>query len=129
MSKKISTLSNLSQRVIVGVLGAAVFIGSICLSEWTYFLLFLGLTLLGIAEFYKMVRVQGIRANASRCSHAELDAMTEVDSGDPAALAIQYHELRARHPHLTVLGGCCGTDQRHIEAIARKCLSPSSMVA
>lgn len=63
MSKKISTLSNLSQRVIVGVLGAAVFVGSICFSEWTYFLLFLGLTLLGIAEFYKMVRVQGIRAN------------------------------------------------------------------
>ena len=63
MSKKISTLSNLSQRVIVGVLGAAVFIGSICFSEWTYFLLFLGLTLLGIAEFYRIVRVQGIHAN------------------------------------------------------------------
>lgn len=63
MSKKISTLSNLNQRVIVGVLGAAIFIGSICFSEWTYFLLFLGLTLLGIAEFYRIVRVQGIHAN------------------------------------------------------------------
>ncbi len=63
MSKNISTLSNLSQRVIVGVLGAAVFIGSICYSEWTYFLLFLGLTLLGIFEFYRIVRVQGIHAN------------------------------------------------------------------
>ncbi|MCJ8166861.1 phosphatidate cytidylyltransferase [Pontibacter sp. E15-1] len=63
MSKKISTLSNLSQRVIVGVLGAAVFIGSICFGAYTYFLLFLGLTLLGIAEFYRIVRVQGIHAN------------------------------------------------------------------
>ena len=63
MSKKISTLSNLNQRVIVGVLGAAIFIGGICFSEWTYFLLFLGLTLLGIAEFYRIVRVQGIHAN------------------------------------------------------------------
>ncbi|MFD2999734.1 phosphatidate cytidylyltransferase [Pontibacter toksunensis] len=63
MRKKVDTLSNLSQRIIVGVLGAAVFIGSICYSEWTFFLLFLGLTLLGIAEFYKMVHVQGIHAN------------------------------------------------------------------
>jgi phosphatidate cytidylyltransferase len=61
MSKKISTLSNLSQRIIVGVLGAAVFIGSIVFGEWTYFLLFLGLTLLGITEFYKLVQVQGIK--------------------------------------------------------------------
>lgn len=60
MSKKISTLSNLSQRIIVGVLGAAIFIGSILFGEWTYFLLFLGLTILGIAEFYKLVQVQGI---------------------------------------------------------------------
>lgn len=63
MSKKISTLSNLNQRIIVGVLGAAVFIGGIWYSEWTYFLLFLGLTLLGISEFYNLVRVQGIKPN------------------------------------------------------------------
>ncbi len=60
MSNKLSTLSNLSQRIIVGVLGAAVFIGSILFGEWTYFLLFFGLTLLGTAEFYKLVQVQGI---------------------------------------------------------------------
>ncbi|MHA6248713.1 phosphatidate cytidylyltransferase [Pontibacter sp. CAU 1760] len=63
MSNKISALSNLSQRVIVGVLGAAVFIGSIYYGQWTYFLLFMGLTLLGIGEFYRIVRVQGIHAN------------------------------------------------------------------
>ncbi|MBF9253203.1 phosphatidate cytidylyltransferase [Pontibacter sp. 172403-2] len=63
MSKHISTFSNLQQRTIIGVLGAAVFIGGIWFNEWTYFLLFLGLTLLGIAEFYRLVRVQGIRPN------------------------------------------------------------------
>ncbi|WP_299758882.1 phosphatidate cytidylyltransferase [uncultured Pontibacter sp.] len=63
MSKKLSTLSNLSQRIIVGVLGAALFIGSIWFSEWSYFLLFLGLTLLGISEFYTLVGVQGMRPN------------------------------------------------------------------
>ncbi|WP_299818713.1 phosphatidate cytidylyltransferase [uncultured Pontibacter sp.] len=60
MSKKLSTLSNLSQRIIVGVLGAAIFVGSILFGEWTYFILFLGLTLLGILEFYRLVQVQGI---------------------------------------------------------------------
>lgn len=68
-----------------------------------------------------VLRIQGIRANASRCSHAELDSMTEVDAGDPADLAQRYRALRARHPQIQVLGGCCGTDHRHIEAIAREC--------
>lgn len=66
-------------------------------------------------------RVRGIRANASRCSHAELDAMTELDEGDPEALARDYRALRDRHPQLTVLGGCCGTDHRHIAAVAEAC--------
>ncbi|MDX5423601.1 MAG: phosphatidate cytidylyltransferase [Hymenobacteraceae bacterium] len=63
MSNKLSTLSNLQQRIIVGLLGATVFIGGILFSEWTYFLLFLALTLLGIAEFYRLVAVQGIKPN------------------------------------------------------------------
>ena len=67
-------------------------------------------------------RIRGIRANASRCSHAELDAMTELDEGDPAELAALYHELRLATPHLNVLGGCCGTDLRHITAIAATCV-------
>ncbi|HYC96432.1 homocysteine S-methyltransferase family protein [Brevundimonas sp.] len=68
-------------------------------------------------------RVRGVRANASRCSHAELDAMTELDAGDPAELAAQHRELRRRFPGLTVLGGCCGTDLRHVTAIAEACLT------
>jgi S-methylmethionine-dependent homocysteine/selenocysteine methylase len=66
-------------------------------------------------------RLRGLRANASTLSHAELDAMTSLDSGDPIALAAAYRALVARLPQLTVLGGCCGTDCRHIAAIADCC--------
>ena len=68
-------------------------------------------------------RIKGIRANASRCSHAELDAMTELDSGDPRQLGQEYQALRTLAPHLTVLGGCCGTDHRHVAAIAEACMA------
>lgn len=71
-----------------------------------------------------LVRLRGLRANASRCSHAELDAMTSLDAGDPAALAAEYVALRPRLPQLAVLGGCCGTDARHIAAIAAACAAP-----
>ena len=64
----------------------------------------------------------GVRANASRCSHAELDAMTELDTGDIAELAALHRELRQRFPKINVLGGCCGTDLRHVTAIAEACL-------
>jgi homocysteine S-methyltransferase len=67
-------------------------------------------------------RIGGIRANASRCSHAELDAMTELDRGDPQELGRLYADLRSRLPWLSVLGGCCGTDVEHIAAIAEACI-------
>jgi homocysteine S-methyltransferase len=67
-------------------------------------------------------RIRGIRANASCCSHAELDAMSELDRGDGTELAAQHKELRQRFPHINVLGGCCGTDLLHITAIAEACL-------
>jgi homocysteine S-methyltransferase len=63
-------------------------------------------------------RIRGVRANASRRSHAELDAADELDSGDPAELAAGYAALRGRLPALSILGGCCGTDARHVAAIA-----------
>jgi S-methylmethionine-dependent homocysteine/selenocysteine methylase len=62
-------------------------------------------------------RIHGLRANASTKSHAELDESDELDEGDPAALAESYRDLESRLPQLTVLGGCCGTDHRHISAI------------
>jgi S-methylmethionine-dependent homocysteine/selenocysteine methylase len=62
-------------------------------------------------------RIEGIRANASALSHAELDESDELHDGDPDDLAERYAELRGRLPRLNVVGGCCGTDQRHIGAI------------
>lgn len=64
-------------------------------------------------------RIRGLRANASTRSHAELDASTELDSGDPEDLGRHYLRLRAPLSRLNVLGGCCGTDERHLRAIAR----------
>ncbi len=66
-------------------------------------------------------RWRGLRANASTMSHAELDAAEELDDGDPVDLAARYAALRADFPQLSVLGGCCGTDARHIDAIRRAC--------
>ncbi len=63
-------------------------------------------------------RVRGLRANASTKSHAELDEAEELDEGDPAELAAGYRELRTRLPNLNVVGGCCGTDHRHVDAIS-----------
>lgn len=64
-------------------------------------------------------RVRGLRANASRRSHAELDASTSLDIGDPAELGEQYAQLFKQLPALCVVGGCCGTDHRHVEHIGR----------
>jgi len=67
-------------------------------------------------------RIRGLRANASRRSHAELNESTELDVGDPVELGAQYAQLKAtRLPRLNVMGGCCGTDHRHVEEIAKAC--------
>ena len=71
-------------------------------------------------------RLRGLRANASTRSHAELDAAEDLDAGDPADLGKRYAALRRLMPGLTVLGGCCGTDIRHVEAISRACAPASS---
>lgn len=66
-------------------------------------------------------RLRGIRANASKRSHEELDAAPDLDDGDPVELGAQYAEIRRRFPAINVFGGCCGTDHRHIEQICRAC--------
>ena len=68
-------------------------------------------------------RVMGLRSNASRLSHAELDEAEELDTGNPEELALEYVALRERLLRLTVLGGCCGTDHRHVDAMSRAWLS------
>jgi S-methylmethionine-dependent homocysteine/selenocysteine methylase len=70
-------------------------------------------------------RVRGIRANASRKSHAELDDSTELDAGHPQELGEQYAELLLRFPRINVLGGCCGTDHRHVACISASCRGAS----
>jgi S-methylmethionine-dependent homocysteine/selenocysteine methylase len=62
-------------------------------------------------------RIAGLRANASTKSHAELDEATELDEGDPGTLGAEHRALRSALPRLAVLGGCCGTDQRHVGAV------------
>ena len=64
-------------------------------------------------------RVMGIRANASNKSHAELDESTTLDSGDSNDLAIWYRKLNLLLPNLRIYGGCCGTDESHVEAICK----------
>lgn len=69
-------------------------------------------------------RVRAFRANASALSHAQLDEAEELDDGDPEQLGREFAELLERAPQLRVLGGCCGTDDRHLRAIGAACASP-----
>lgn len=68
-------------------------------------------------------RICGIRANASRQSHAELDACEHLDDGNPDELGRLYHDLAKLLPNLSVIGGCCGTDHRHVHAMAGHALA------
>jgi len=63
-------------------------------------------------------RLRGVRANASRRSHTELDSATELDAGDPEELGRDYARLKSVLPNLCVVGGCCGTDHRHVAAMS-----------
>jgi S-methylmethionine-dependent homocysteine/selenocysteine methylase len=67
------------------------------------------------------LRIRGLRANASRRSHAELDEAIELDAGNPVELGEEYRALRSLLSNVIVVGGCCGTDHRHVEAIGHAC--------
>ncbi len=64
-------------------------------------------------------RIRGVRANASRLSHAELDEAEELDEGNPDEFGAEHGDLRTKLAHLNVFGGCCGTDHRHVENVAK----------
>jgi S-methylmethionine-dependent homocysteine/selenocysteine methylase len=66
-------------------------------------------------------RLRGLRANASKRSHAELNEAPDLDAGDPAELGRQYGALLRLYPGITIVGGCCGTDDRHIACIGSAC--------
>lgn len=74
-------------------------------------------------------RIHGVRANASTRSHAELDEATELDAGDPADLGRRYRNLTRLFPTMRILGGCCGTDHRHVAAICDDCVEPVAVSA
>ena len=74
-------------------------------------------------------RIRGLRANASRRSHAELDESTDLDAGNPIELGHQHVQLQAQLPKLSVVGGCCGTDHRHVQAMFESLLSTRSRSA
>ncbi len=67
-------------------------------------------------------RLRGLAANSSKRSHAELDSSPDLDIGNPVELGEDYRRLRAILPQLTILGGCCGTDHRHVEQICASCV-------
>ena len=68
-------------------------------------------------------RIKGLRANASEKSHQELDCLHCLDRGDPQALGKAYQGILGEYKDMNILGGCCGTDLEHIEAICRHCVS------
>ncbi len=72
-------------------------------------------------------RIGGLRANASTMSHQQLDESETLDDGDPADLGQRYRQLTRRMPQLRVLGGCCGTDHRHVAAICAACVPTAAM--
>ncbi len=76
-----------------------------------------------------MQRLRGLRANASRLSHAALDAAEELDTGDPQEFGQLHGELRRRFGHLNVFGGCCGTDDSHVAAVTEAVTETGQAVA
>jgi homocysteine S-methyltransferase len=62
-------------------------------------------------------RIVGIRPNASSKSHAELDEAEALDEGDPQSLAADQARVSELLPNLTIVGGCCGTDARHVASL------------
>ncbi len=78
-----------------------------------------------IADEPWLERIRGIRANASTKSHAELNDSEELDEGNPVELGRQHRELLSKLKNLNVLGGCCGTDHRHVEEICKVCIALS----
>ncbi|WP_299987890.1 homocysteine S-methyltransferase family protein [uncultured Ruegeria sp.] len=74
-------------------------------------------------------RIGGVRANASRMSHAELDESEILDDGDPVELGQDYRRLLRVLPNLRVLGGCCGTDHRHVDAMGHACAQGQTVAA
>jgi methionine synthase / methylenetetrahydrofolate reductase(NADPH) len=68
-------------------------------------------------------RIGGVRGNASKLSHAELDNAEELDEGNPVEFGSDNLNIMQLLPEANVFGGCCGTDIRHVESILSSCAS------
>ncbi|MGZ8697715.1 MAG: homocysteine S-methyltransferase family protein [Gaiellaceae bacterium] len=81
-----------------------------------------GIDLPHFASFPLLESEQGIEVlrdySARYIEHAELDESEELDAGDPLDLAGRYRTVRKQLENLSVIGGCCGTNHRHVAAIA-----------
>ena len=75
-----------------------------------------------LPEEHWVRRIHAISGNASKKSHAELNQSNELDDGNPQEFSIVNRALLYKLKNLNVLGGCCGTDHRHIEEICKACI-------
>ncbi len=83
----------------------------------------------GLDGASSLERIGGLRPNASTLSHAELDEAEQLDEGDPLALGRDNAEIRDMLPSVRLLGGCCGTDHRHVAEIVARWRAPRSEAA
>jgi S-methylmethionine-dependent homocysteine/selenocysteine methylase len=79
-----------------------------------------------VADAPWVQRIAGLRANASKRSHQDLNDAPDLDAGDPEEFGREHAQLLGRHGHIRVLGGCCGADHRHVEAMSRACAALAS---
>jgi S-methylmethionine-dependent homocysteine/selenocysteine methylase len=65
-------------------------------------------------------RVRSLRPNASMAEKQALCQIGHLEAGDPELLGAHLAGLAKRLPHIDVWGGCCGTWDDHLGAIARR---------
>lgn len=60
MAKPLSQYTNLTQRILTGLVGSAAVIASIVFSPWSYYVIFLFITVMTLLEFYQLVGLDGM---------------------------------------------------------------------
>ena len=65
-------------------------------------------------------RVLGLQANTSRLTPEQLDELDHLDAGDAPEVFADAMLHAHRVSGIRILGGCCGTDERHIRCIAER---------
>jgi methionine synthase I (cobalamin-dependent) len=73
-------------------------------------------------------RLRALRPNASMADKQSLCRIGHLEAGDPELLGAEMAGIVRRLPQIDVVGGCCGTWDDHLSAIARQ-LRPRETVA